>query len=199
MNLVSSDGSQVARIEEVVLDGVAGPREVRVLEPADGAHELVLHVERQAGRDAVRIDLVRLEPLGLDEDLVRRLVREAHDLVLDGRAVARTHAFDDAGEHRRAIGGRPDDLVRTLVRLRNETIDLLRMLIGSPEERKHRNRRIARLPDHHGEVDACGRRCAAACRSSAGPRGTAARAAVRPAGSTADRPRGRPGSCRGPT
>ena len=50
---------EAARIEEVVLDGIAGPRDVRVLEPFDGAHELELHVEGQAGRDPVGIDLVR--------------------------------------------------------------------------------------------------------------------------------------------
>ena len=94
MNLLSRLALRSARIEEIVLDGVAGPRDVRVLEAPDGAHELALHVERQAGRDAVRIDLVRVEPLGLDEDLVRGLVREAHDLVLDRRAVARTDALD---------------------------------------------------------------------------------------------------------
>jgi len=43
---------------------------MRVLEAADGAHELALHIERQAGGDAVRVDLVRREPLRLDEDLV---------------------------------------------------------------------------------------------------------------------------------
>ncbi len=98
-------GAQVPRIEEVVLDGVAGAGEMRILEAADRAHELPLHVERQAGRDAVRIDLVGLQALGLDENLVRGLVGEAHDLVFDRRAVARADAFDHAGEHRRAIGG----------------------------------------------------------------------------------------------
>ena len=39
MNLVSSAVLQVARIEVVVLDRVARPREVRVLEARDGAHE----------------------------------------------------------------------------------------------------------------------------------------------------------------
>ena len=74
----------------------------------------ILHVVRQAGRDAVRIHLVGVEPFGLDEDLVRGLVGEPDYLVLDARAVARAHAFDLAGEHRRAIGGGADDLVRAL-------------------------------------------------------------------------------------
>ena len=105
---------EIARIEEVVFDGVARPRDVRVLEAADGAHEFELHVVRQAGRDAVRIHLVRVQAFGLDEDLVRGLVGESNYLVFDARAVARAHAFDLAGEHRRAIGGGADDLVRAL-------------------------------------------------------------------------------------
>ena len=97
-------GVQVARIEEVVLDRIAGPRDVRALEALDAAHERLLHVERQAGRNAVRVDLMRIEAFGLDEDLVRCLVGEAHDLVLDRGAIARADALDHAGEHRRAIG-----------------------------------------------------------------------------------------------
>ena len=69
---------------------------MRVLQAADRAHQLELHVERQAGRDAVRIDLVRRQPLGLEEDLMARLAREAMDLVLDRRAVARADALDHA-------------------------------------------------------------------------------------------------------
>src|SRR5690606_16524507 len=58
---------KVARIEIVVLDGVPGPRQVRALEAFDRAHELELHIEWQAGRDPVWVDLVRREPFGLDE------------------------------------------------------------------------------------------------------------------------------------
>ena len=97
-------GVQVARIEEVVFDRIAGPRDVRVLEALDAAHERLLHVERQAGRNAVRVDLVRVEAFRLDEDLVRRLVGEADDLVFDRGAIPRADAFDDAGEHRRTVG-----------------------------------------------------------------------------------------------
>ena len=78
---------------------------MRLLEAADAAHQFVLHIEGQAGGDAVGVHLVRVEALGLDEDLVRALVREAHDLVLHRRTVARTHAFNHAGEQRRAVGG----------------------------------------------------------------------------------------------
>src|SRR6202023_3795644 len=125
---------EIARIEEVVLDGITGAREMRVLEAADGAHELALHLEGQAGGDAVGVDLVSVQSLRLDENLMRRLVREAHHLVLDRGTVARADAFDRAGEHRGAVGGRPDDVVRPLVCIRNETVHLFRMLINTPKE-----------------------------------------------------------------
>ncbi len=99
-------GAQVARVEEVVLDRVTRSRDVGVLESLDAAHERLLHVERQAGRDAVRIHLVGIEALGLDEDLVRSLVGEPHDLVFDRRAIAWADALDHAGEERRAIACR---------------------------------------------------------------------------------------------
>jgi len=91
---------EIARIEEVVFDGVTRARDVRTLETLDGVHELHLHVVGQAGRNTVGIHLVRVEPFGLDEYLVRGLVGEPHHLVLDARAVARADAFDLAGEHR---------------------------------------------------------------------------------------------------
>ena len=58
-------------------------RQVRLLEAADAAHELELHIIRQAGRDAVRVDLMGVEAFGFHEDLVGGPVGEALDLVLD--------------------------------------------------------------------------------------------------------------------
>ena len=133
---------QVARVEEVVLDRIAGARQMRLLEAANAAHELLLHVERQAGGDAVRIDLVRVEPFGLDEELMRALVGEAMHLVLDRGAVARAGALDRAGEHRRAIEGGTNDRVRALVGVRDVAGHLARMLPGAAQEREHRQRRI---------------------------------------------------------
>src|SRR6185503_12139742 len=144
---------QVARIEVVVFDCVAGPRHVRALESGDRPHQRELHVERQAGRDAVRIDLVRGQAFRLDEDLVRSLVREAMHLVLDRRAIARTDAFDHAGEHRRAIATGADDLVRALVGRGDVAADLARMIAAPAEVRKHRHRLIAGLHRESRVVD----------------------------------------------
>src|ERR1700728_494847 len=106
---------------------------MRLLESADAAHQFVLHIEGQAGGDAVGVHLVSVQTLGLDEDLMRALVREAHDLVFHRRAVARTYAFNHAGEQGRAIGGLADDVVCPLIRRSNETIDLSWMVTAAPE------------------------------------------------------------------
>src|SRR3569832_2723958 len=80
---------QPARIEVVVLDCIAGPKIVRVLQSADGPHELVLDIERQTGRYPVRVELVRGQPFRLQENLVAVLARKAIDLVFTARAIAR--------------------------------------------------------------------------------------------------------------
>ena len=109
---------QRARIEIVVFDRIAGPGDVRVFQPLDGSHQLNLHVERQAGGDSVRIHLVGIEALRLQENLVRFLCRKAHHLIFDGRAITRADAFDHTGEQRRAIQAAADDVVSAAVGVR---------------------------------------------------------------------------------
>ena len=144
---------QVARIEVVVLDRISGPRDVSLLEAVDAAHELELHVVGQAGRNSVGVDLVRGEPFGLHENLMRALIGEAVDLVLDRRAVAWADPLDLPGEHRRAVTAAANDVVSTLVCFRNETRNLFWMVFDSPEKRKDRHRVIRVLGLHHAEVD----------------------------------------------
>src|SRR6185436_3546461 len=90
---------------------------------------------------------------GLDEDLMRGLVREAMNFVLDRRAVARTDAFDHAGEHRRAIAAGANDLVRALVGRGDVATNLARMIAAPAEVREHRRRLVARLRGESGVVD----------------------------------------------
>ena len=137
---------------------------MRLLQTDHGVHHGQLRVERQAGGDAVGVDLVCLEPFGLQVDLVRILVREAVDLVFDGRAIARPHAFDDAGEERRPIQRLADDLVRARVGVRDPAWQLPRVLVGTPDEREHRHRvQVTRLDTQPAVVDGLAvdtRRCA---------------------------------------
>ena len=134
-----------------------------LLQAANRAHQLQLHVERQAGRDAVGVDLVGGQPLGLEEDLVAGLAGEAVDLVLDRRAVARADAFDHAGEHRRAVEAAADDLVRARVGVRDPARQLPRdaCRAGRGTRTPARADRPAAPPSPKNRC--CARRAAAAC------------------------------------
>jgi hypothetical protein len=110
---------------------------------------------RAGGGDAVGVELVRVRPFGLQEDLVAVLVGKAVDLVLDAGAVARAHAFDHAGEHRAAVEAAADDVVRALVGVGDPAGHLARVLAGVAEEAEHRHRiHVAGLLGAPGEVDA---------------------------------------------
>src|SRR5215467_5589265 len=85
---------QLARVDIVVLDGIAGADHSRAAEAPDGLQECKLHVLGKRGRNAVRIDSVVVEALWFEEDLVAAALLEAHDLVLDRGAITRTDAFD---------------------------------------------------------------------------------------------------------
>ncbi len=126
---------------------------MRALATLDRMHECELHVERQRGGDSVRIDFVRREAFGLQEDLVARAIGETHDLVLDRRAIARADAFDDAGEKRRAIEAPADDLVRVLVRVRDPARQLPRMHCAVADETEDGRRIVPWLRLERREVD----------------------------------------------
>ena len=99
-------------IDGVVLDGVAGAHHLRLLEAGDRRENRELHVDGQRGGHAVDVDLVGIQALGLEEKLVRQLVGELHDLVLDRRAVSRADGLDLAAIHGRAVDVLADDAVR---------------------------------------------------------------------------------------
>ncbi len=127
---------------------------MHVLQPAHRAHQGQLDIEGQAGGYALRIDLVGVEALRLDEDLVAVLAGETMDLVFDRRAVARSDAFDDAGEHRRAVQPGSDDVVGPAVGVGDPAGHLARMLAAIAEEGKHRHRIVAGLFLQQRIVDA---------------------------------------------
>ncbi len=88
---------QLRRRGVVVLDRVAPAHDLGLLQAGDEPEHRLLHVVGQAGADAVAVVLERVAAFRLEEDLVPLLVGEAHDLVLDRRAVARPAALDLAG------------------------------------------------------------------------------------------------------
>ena len=103
MRLHAQGAIEFGGVDGVVFDGVAGAQHLGLVEAGDGVHNLPLHFHRQRGGHAVDVDLVRVQALGLEEELVLRLVRKLDDLVFDRRAVARADALDAARVHGRAM------------------------------------------------------------------------------------------------
>jgi hypothetical protein len=145
---------QIARIEEIVLDGVARARDVRVFETGHGLHEGLLHLEGQAGGNAVGVDLVGIQAFGLHEDLVGVLVGKAFHLVFYGGAVARTHAIDGAGEHGRLAHVGANNVVGALIGPGDPAGHLSGMLIGRTDIGENRRRVVAGLFVQLAEIDA---------------------------------------------
>ena len=143
---------ELRRIDGVVLDGVSGPQHLGALESRDACHHGGLHLHGERSGHAVHVDLVGGQTLGFEEKLVACLVREAHDLVFDGRAVARTHSLDLARVHGRAVrifADQPHGLRRGA---RKVAVDLpQRKLAGAEAERRGLN--VAGLLLEVGPVD----------------------------------------------
>jgi hypothetical protein len=59
--------------------------------------EFELNFIWEAGGDSVYIVLTSVAPFRLEEKLMRNLVREFDDLVLNGGAISRTYALDAPG------------------------------------------------------------------------------------------------------
>ena len=145
-------GLQVARVVEVVFNGIARPREHGVFAATNGPHHRFLHIGRQTGGDAVRIYLVRIEPFRLHVNLVAVARGKTRHLVFHRRAIARARAFDDTREHGRTFGGGTDDVVRARVRMRDVAGNLPRMMFATPQKAEHRPRLVTGLQFHGGPV-----------------------------------------------
>ena len=156
---------EIARIEIIVLDGVAWSGDMRVLQPRDRAHEGELDIEGQAGRDPIGIDLGGGESLRLDEHLVRGLVGETHHLVLDRRTVARPHPLDAAVVHRRAVQRAADDVVGALGGAGEVADDLLGMLGWARPGTRTPGPAHRPAAPRDGDSPPCAHRSAAGCRS----------------------------------
>ena len=113
------------------------------------------------------IDRGVVQPFRLQENLVPVALAEAHDLVLDRRAIARPAARDLAGIHRRAMHVGADDPMRGLGGPGDAALDLrVRRSARSAPKTAPAARRRAAFPAPPSRW--CGRRAAAACRSSGG-------------------------------
>ena len=131
-----------ARVEVVVLNGIARAQDVGVLHAGHAAHQGVLDIKRQAGGDAVGVNLVGRQALGFQKNLVAVFVGEAVDLVFHARAIAWPYPFDLAGEHGAAVKAGADDVVGALVGVGDPTRHLAWVHLGPAHDAEHRHRTV---------------------------------------------------------
>ena len=137
-------GPQLDGVGVVVFNGVTGTQHHGVFQPFEGVNHVELHIEGQAGGNAVGIHLRAVEALRLQKNLVPLPVGETGHLVFNGRAVARASALDDAREHGRAVKTAADDFVRAFVCPRHMARHLFQSRAGAVKA-EARRRRVARL------------------------------------------------------
>ena len=114
---------------------------------------LHLHLLRERGGEALNIQLLGVQPHGLDEQLVPGLVGKAHHLVLDGGAVTGPHPLDRPGEQGGAVEVVPDHLMGFFIgigEIAHRTVVRGRFR----HKRKGDGHVIPRLDLHLGEVHA---------------------------------------------
>ena len=121
-------GRKLRRRIIVILDRIAGACHARALEPRDRVQELELHGDGEGSGQPVHVELGRVEALGLEEDLVALRRWELHDLVFDGRAIARPATTDGTAVQRRFLQVSLDDFLHFLAGPCDPAWDLTRPL-----------------------------------------------------------------------
>ena len=144
---------ELRRRHEVILHGVAVADYFRLLQAFDAPDQRVLHVCRQAGGDAVRINKLTVAPFRFEKYVVGCPLREAVDLILNRRAVSGTTAGDLPIKKGRTVPVCCDYCVRNFVCVRNPARSLQAVNLRRAQ-RKRLNRRVPRLFLENGVVDA---------------------------------------------
>ena len=149
---------QRRRVHTVILDGVRRADDLDVLQARDGLQKRQLHIFGQGRGKPLQIELLRVQPAGLDEDLVPLLFREADDLVLDGRAVPRADALDLPTVQRRTFQIGKDDVLRLRTRISDITDCLVRrryaFVVGKTDRLFVSVLDLQRIQVHRTRVDA---------------------------------------------
>ena len=90
---------ELGREGKVVFHGISGPHDFGVFASDNRVNHLHLNVKWQACGKAVDVDFVGGDSFRFEEKLLSLLFREFHDLILNGRAIARADTFNHARIH----------------------------------------------------------------------------------------------------
>src|SRR6266487_6645853 len=80
----------------VIFDGIADTHHLRPLQSRNTAQHLQLDIFGQAGIHPLHIHLAGAPSFRLQEDLVRDLIRETHDLIFNRRTITWTNTLDNS-------------------------------------------------------------------------------------------------------
>ena len=114
--------------------------------------ELELDADGQGSGEPVHVQLVRVEPFRLEENLMPLRVGELHDLVLDRWAIPRTPRRDGAAVQRRLLQVPADDVLHFLTGPRDPARHLTGPLDPFKEGEAVRGR-VTVLPLDLGPID----------------------------------------------
>ena len=129
------------------------PQHHGVLQPRHRVHDRLLHGRGQTHRHAVDVDLIHVHTFRLQKDLVPLLVREAHDLVFERRAIPGTDAGNLSVVERRLMDVPTHQIVDLCRRVNDVTGDLWRRDCGGLVRKRH-HRIVAKVFGKPTEVDA---------------------------------------------
>ena len=122
-----------------------------MLQAGHGVQHLNLNFFRQGGGEPLNVQFLRVQPHGLDEQLVPGLVGKPHHLRLDRRAVPWADPLNDTAVNGAAIQILPDDPVGLLVGVGEVAYrPVLRRLLRLEAERQGGG--VAHLDLHFGKV-----------------------------------------------
>ena len=145
-------GAKLEGIDALVFDSVGETKHARVTQTGNGMQHGELHILRHGGGKPLHIPLDGIQPLRLQKELVAVFIREAHNLIFDGRAVPCARTVDCAGVHRSAMDVFADDAVGFLVGIGEVALRaIFERAIGQKGER--RDGFVAGLRFHFAKVD----------------------------------------------
>src|SRR6266581_759253 len=96
----------------IIFHGITHAHHLNVLQRGNTTQHGQLHILRQAGIHPLNIDSTRTPAFRLQENLVRNFIGETHDLIFNGRTIARPNTLDNSRVKRRAMEVVANNLVR---------------------------------------------------------------------------------------
>src|SRR5690606_9922356 len=104
---------------------VAVTHDLSLLKPRNQPENRILHISREACRDSVDINFMRLASLGFEEQLMSCLFRESNHFVFDRGAIAGSSGIDLSAVHWCPVEVGTNQVMHRLIRVGDPARELL--------------------------------------------------------------------------